>query len=139
MTKQLKMANSVAVIVSKVANKEHACGYSFESQQEFARAYCKVHHIPIVSEFTLYGNDELDYPTLDSLFDFVRNSKVPVILIVDRANRLYRNMEDWYIYNELVQNYDVSIFYVAENVLIDKNLEDNLAEIYHESLFCKVS
>jgi len=143
-----------AVLYARVSSKEQEQGYSIPAQQELLRAYAEQHGLNIQQEF-------LDAETakntgraaFSAMLALLRKNADCRVLLVEKTDRLYRNIKDWLTIDEL----DIEIHLVKENavltkdsrssekfmhgikVLMAKNYIDNLSEEVRKGLRTKAA
>ena len=133
-----------AVLYARVSSKEHEKdGFSIPAQQKLLRHYAAENSIPIAKEFTDVETAKRSGRTgFSEMITFLRRTPSCRVILVEKTNRLYRNLKDWVIIDEL----DVAVHFVKENVVLSghsrssekfvhginvlmaKNYIDNLAE-----------
>src|SRR5438067_1941031 len=133
-----------AVLYARVSSKEQDReGFSIPAQQKLLRNYAVAHDLDLAHEFidveTAKGVGRPAFIAMISLFKQTPRCRV---LLVEKTDRLYRNLKDWVSLDEL----GLEIHFVKENtivsaesrssekfmhgikVLMAKNYIDNLAE-----------
>ncbi len=133
-----------AVIYARVSSKEQEKeGYSIPAQLKLLRDHASVHGLQIVREFTdVETAKKAGRKQFGEMVEFLKKKSNCRIILVEKTDRLYRNIKDWVSLDEL----DVEIHLVKENevlsedsrshekfmhgikVLMAKNFIDNLRE-----------
>lgn len=144
-----------AVAYARVSSKEQEReGFSIPAQQRLIADYAHANGITIVREFVDIETAKASGRTqFGEMLAFLKaNSMLCRTLLVEKTDRLYRNVRDWVTLDEL----DVEIHFVKENtvisrdskssekfvhgikVLMAKNYVDNLGEETRKGLVQKV-
>lgn len=143
---QKKMENGLRKAVSylRVSSKEQQeLGFSIPSQKRLLREYAKANNLEIVQEFSEAETaKKAGRKEFGKMIKFLKRGSSPKIVLVEKTDRLYRNIKDWVILDDL----DLEIHLVKENlvlsvdsrssekfmhgikVLMAKNFIDNLSE-----------
>lgn len=116
------MLNSLrknCVIYTRVSSKEQEKeGFSIPAQQKLLRSYASENQLSIVKEFqdieTAKQSGRVGFA--DMMNFFVANPSIKVLL-VEKTDRLYRNLKDWVTIDEL----DLEVHFVKENVVLSDN------------------
>jgi len=115
-----------AVIYARVSSKEQEKeGYSIPAQLKLLNSYALDQGCRIVQEFVdVETAKKTGRPGFNSMVDFFRKqlkSKSPKepchILLVEKTDRLYRNLKDWVTIDDL----NLDIHFVKENVVLSKD------------------
>jgi DNA invertase Pin-like site-specific DNA recombinase len=105
-----------AVLYARVSSKEQEKdGFSIPAQQKLLRQYALDNNVSIVREFTDVETAKRSGRTgfAEMLAFLKRNSSCRMIL-VEKTDRLYRNLKDWVTIDGL----DVEVHFVKENVVL---------------------
>jgi site-specific DNA recombinase len=133
-----------AVLYARVSSKEQEKdGFSIPAQEKLLRHYAAETIIPIAKEFTDVETAKRSGRTgFGEMITFLRRTPSCRIILVEKTDRLYRNLKDWVTIDGL----DVEVHFVKENfvvsgesrssekfvhgikVLMAKNYIDNLSE-----------
>ena len=143
-----------SVAYARVSSKEQEKeGYSIPAQIKSLRGYSELVDVKIVSEFVdVETAKEAGRSGFNQMLDFLRRTPTCRILLVEKTDRLYRNLKDWVTVDEL----DLEIHFregkcdpVSRNsrssekfmhgikVLMAKNYIDNLSEETRKGLLEK--
>ena len=136
-----------AVIYARVSSKEQEEGFSIGAQLDLLRRYAAEKGIEVVHEFVDVETARKAGRThFGEMVRFIRSSLAPVTILVEKTDRIYRNLKDYTTLDELVRERDTRIHLVKENevlgreasshtkfihgikVLMAKNYVDNLSE-----------
>ncbi|MCB0220886.1 MAG: recombinase family protein, partial [Chrysiogenetes bacterium] len=136
-----------AVIYARVSSKEQEEGFSIGAQLDLLRRYATERGFEIVHEFVDVETARKAGRThFGEMVRFIRSSLTPVTILVEKTDRIYRNLKDYTTLDELVCERDARIHLVKENevlgreasshtkfihgikVLMAKNYVDNLSE-----------
>ncbi len=112
-----------AVLYVRVSSKEQEKeGFSIQAQYKLLRDFAFNNGYEIIQEF---GDVETAKVSgregFDSLITFFKKNPVYKTLLVEKTDRLYRNLKDWVTLDEL----GLEIYLVKENTLISPNSRSN--------------
>lgn len=145
-SRAIKIANEVrrGVLYARVSSKEQEReGFSIPAQLKLLRDYAAAQNVTIVEEYvdveTAKQSGRVNFETM---VKYLRRHSTVRILLVEKTDRLYRNLKDWVTVDEL----DAEIHFAKEGtvlsqesrssekfmhgikVLMAKNYIDNLSE-----------
>jgi DNA invertase Pin-like site-specific DNA recombinase len=105
-----------AVLYKRVSSKDQEEGFSLAAQGELLEAYSKEHGFKVVglfeeSETAKSGGTR---PAFQKMVDFLRPRAASTVLLVEKTDRLYRNLKDWITLDDL----KVEIHFVKEGTVI---------------------
>lgn len=143
-----KPISSDAVIYVRVSSKEQEEeGFSIPAQLQAANEYARSHGLKVVQEFEdVESAKATGRQEFKKMLAFLRKSKTCRILIVEKTDRLYRNLRDWVDLDQLMNECDLAVHLYKEGtiltkdarshekfihgikVLMAKNYSDNLSE-----------
>ncbi len=135
---------SKAVMYVRVSSKEqHQDGFSIPAQRKLLEDYARDNGLQVLEAFEdVETAKRAGRQSFERLVAFLRRNPDCKILLVEKTDRLYRNIRDWVTLDEL----DVEVHFVKENfvlndgarssekfvhgikVLMAKNYVDNLSE-----------
>jgi DNA invertase Pin-like site-specific DNA recombinase len=138
------MPQSTAVLYARVSSKEQEKeGFSIPAQQKLLRQYALDHGIVVAHEFTDVETAKRSGRTgFGEMLSYLRPHADCRIILVEKTDRLYRNIKDWVTIDEL----GVEVHFVKQGtvispdsrssdkfmhgiqVLMAKNYIDNLSE-----------
>jgi DNA invertase Pin-like site-specific DNA recombinase len=141
---QAPVVPTKAVLYARVSSKEQEKdGFSIPAQQKLLRQYGADKSMSIAREFTdVETAKRSGRGGFDEMISYLRRNQTCRIILVEKTDRLYRNLKDWVTIDEL----DVEIHFVKEGVvysgdsgssdklihgikvLMAKNYIDNLSE-----------
>lgn len=144
---------TTAVIYARVSSKEQEReGFSIPSQLKLLRQYAKDHSLSVIEEFVdVETARKVGRTGFNQMLSFLSKSKACRIVLVEKTDRLYRNIKDW----TTVDEHDLELHFVKENsivssesrssekflhgikVLMAKNYTDNLSEEVKKGLLEK--
>ena len=115
--------NKRAVLYVRVSSKEQEKeGFSIQAQYKLLKDYALNNSLQIIHEF---GDVETAKVTgregFDSMISFFKKNPTCKTLLVEKTDRLYRNLKDWVTLDDL----GLDIFLVKENTLISPNSRSN--------------
>ncbi len=134
-----------AVLYARVSSRDQEReGFSIPAQQKLLRTYAATNRLEIIEEFTDVETAKRTGRTaFNKMMTFIRKRKAnPPVVLVEKTDRLYRNLKDWVTVDDL----GVEVHLVKENVVISdesrssekfmhgikvlmaKNYVDNLSE-----------
>ena len=141
------------VSYARVSSKEQELGYSIPAQQELFRPYESKLNLSVVSFSDVETAKTVGRPGFNAMVSYLRNNPDCRVLLVEKTDRLYRNLKDFVTIDEL----DLEIHFVKENsiltkdsrsseklmhgikVLMAKNYIDNLSEEVKKGLHTKAA
>ena len=105
-----------AVLYARVSSKEQEKdGFSIPAQQKLLRQYAAENVIDVAREFTDVEMAKRTGRTgLGEMITFLRRTPSCRIILVEKTDRLYRNLKDWVTIDGL----DVEVHFVKENVVL---------------------
>lgn len=132
-----------AVLYTRVSSKDQERGFSISAQTKLLNDYAIEKGINVAKEFTdIETAKESGRAQFNEMVRYVRRHSTVRIILVEKTDRLYRNLKDWVTMDEL----EVEIHFVKEGeviskesrssekfmhgirVLVAKNFIDNLSE-----------
>ena len=134
-----------AVLYTRVSSKEQEeHGFSLPAQRELLEAYAKDHGLQVAKHFEESETAKTGgkRPAFGRMVEFLRERSGRVVLLVEKTDRLYRNLKDWITLDDL----KIEIHFVKEGsvispdshssqkflhgikVLMAKNYVENLSE-----------
>src|SRR5438876_6359917 len=92
-----------AIIYARVSSKEQDKeGYSIPAQLRILRGYAGMLHFSVAGEFVdVETAKQAGRSGFSQMMDFLRKSPACRILLVEKTDRLYRNLKDWVTVDEL--------------------------------------
>src|SRR6266511_586302 len=114
---------SIAVVYARVSSKEQEMeGFSIPAQLKLLRGYAAAHRLTVLEEFVdVETAKRTGRPGFTAMVEFFKkhgNAKssehMRRILLVEKTDRLYRNLKDWVTLDDL----DLEIHFVKENVVL---------------------
>ncbi|HLH43215.1 MAG TPA: recombinase family protein [Bryobacteraceae bacterium] len=142
-----------AVLYARVSSKDQEReGFSIPAQLQLLRGYAASRGLTVLKEFVdVETAKQAGRTGFGEMLAFLRKDKTCRILLVEKTDRLYRNLKDWVTLDEL----DLEIHLVKENIVISqdsrssekfmhgikvlmaKNYIDNLSEETKKGMFEK--
>ena len=131
----MSTTNNIAntcVIYSRVSSLEQKrTGYSPEAQQKLLRDYASQRKFQIVQEYFDEESAKSDGRThFNQMVAFLKkeiktkkSENRCKILLVEKTDRLYRNLKDWVVIDEM--SADIEIHFVKENTIISKSVHSS--------------
>ena len=108
-----------AVLYARVSSKEQEKGgYSVPAQLKLLRGYSDTENFKIAREFVdVETAKETGRKGFGEMIAFLKKTPSCRIVLVEKTDRLYRNLKDWVTLDEL----DLEIHFVKENVVLSKD------------------
>lgn len=106
-----------AVLYARVSSKEQEEGFSIDAQLALLRSYAQSRNLDVVEEFieseTAKSSGRPEFGRMVNLL----KGKAANVVIVEKTDRLYRNLKDRVTLDEL----DIEIHLVKENTILSKD------------------
>ena len=108
-----------AVLYARVSSKDQEReGYSIPAQQKLLRQYSSDHRLTIVREFVdVETAKQVGRTGFGEMLAFLRADARCQTVLVEKTDRLYRNIRDWVTVDELT----LTVHFVKENAVISKD------------------
>ena len=121
----------LGVLYARVSSKDQAEeGYSIPAQLELLRRYAAAKGITVLKEFTdVETAKQKGRKGFGEMLTFLRKTTTCRILLVEKTDRLHRNLQDYATIDGLV-NDGVEVHFVKENEVISKNATSQAKLIY---------
>ena len=106
----------LAVVYARVSSKQQEVeGFSIPAQLDLLRSYAGANGITVLKEFTDVETARHAGRTgFGEMIALLAKTKTRLIVLVEKTDRLYRNLRDWVTIDELA----VEIHFVKENVIL---------------------
>lgn len=126
------MTSRPCLIYARVSSKEQEEeGFSIPAQLELLRGFANKEGLSILHEFTEAETAKSSgREQFGKMLQFVKKQKKPVVLLVEKTDRLYRNFKDYVLVEELINDYDLEIRLVKEGEILSKNASSHLKLIH---------
>jgi DNA invertase Pin-like site-specific DNA recombinase len=111
------VARRHAILYARVSSKDQEKeGFSIPAQQKLLRSYALSHHLTILQDFVdVETAKRAGRTAFGEMLTFLRQHRETCrVLLVEKTDRLYRNLNDWVTLEEL--NLDIHL--VKENVVL---------------------
>ncbi len=114
-----QVAQSSAVLYARVSSKDQEReGFSIPAQIQLLRGYATNRDLTVLKEFVdVETAKQAGRTGFGEMLTFLRKEKTCRILLVEKTDRLYRNLKDWVTLDEL----DLEIHLVKENIVISRD------------------
>jgi len=112
-----EVAKRHAVLYARVSSQDQEReGYSISAQQKLLRCYAVSNHLTILQEFVdVETAKQAGRTGFGEMIAFLRQyHETCRVLLVEKTDRLYRNLKDWVTLEDL----DLDIHFVKENVVL---------------------
>ena len=108
-----------SVIYARVSSKEQEKGgFSIPSQLKLLRRYASEQRLNVMKEFVDVETAKVTGRRgFGEMLTFIRHNEGCHVILVEKTDRLYRNIKDWVTVDEL----DVEIHFVKENFVLSKD------------------
>ena len=125
-----QLSNCRAVIYTRVSSKEQEKGgFSIPAQSKLLNAYAEEHGFSIVQEYTdVETAKKAGRTSFNEMISYLKkqqSSKQPGqpcrVILVEKTDRLYRNLKDWVTLDEL----DLEVHLVKDGVILSKDSRSN--------------
>jgi len=105
-----------AVLYARVSSKDQEReGFSIPAQLDLLRSYAAGRNLSIIQDFVdVETAKQAGRAAFGQMVAFARKHRGRLIVLVEKTDRLYRNLRDWVTIDEL----DVEIHLVKENVVL---------------------
>jgi len=108
------------VRVSSAEQEEE--GYSIPAQVKAAQAYAAAHGLTVVREFVdVETAKKAGRKQFQEMMTFLKKSRTCRTLIVEKTDRLYRNLKDWVELDELISERDLAIHLYKESTVLTRD------------------
>src|SRR4029453_5023990 len=110
--------SQTAVMYARVSSKDQEReGFSIPAQQKLLRQYAREHHLTIVREFVdVETAKQAGRAGFGGMLAFLQANPACRTMLVEKTDRLYRNIKDWITVDEL----DLVVHFVKENAVVSK-------------------
>jgi site-specific DNA recombinase len=117
--KTISPETTQAVVYARVSSKEQEReGYSIPAQLKLLREYALQHDLAIAQEFVdVETAKQAGRASFGEMLKFLRRNRSSRALLVEKTDRLYRNLKDWVSIDEL----ELEIHFAKENVVLSHN------------------
>ncbi|MFH1688931.1 MAG: recombinase family protein [Candidatus Eisenbacteria bacterium] len=107
-----------AVIYTRVSSKEQERGgYSIPAQRDLLRRYARERGFSLIEEFSdVEAAGRSGRTAFGALIRHIRENPTCRAILVEKTDRLYRNLKDWVTLDEL----DVEIHLVKERIVLSQ-------------------
>lgn len=111
-----RTSSTDAVLYARVSSKEQEKeGFSIPAQTKLLRSYATTRGISVVREFVDVETAKHSGRTgFGEMLAFLRRSTSCRVILVEKTDRLYRNLRDWVTLDDL----DLEIHFVKEGVVL---------------------
>lgn len=108
-----------AVMYARVSTAEQEKeGFSIPAQQKLMREYASQNEIGIAAEFVdVETAKRTGRPGFDEMLRYMKKYTSVRVVLVEKTDRLYRNLKDWVT----VDGLDIEVHFVKENVVLSRD------------------
>lgn len=116
-----------AIIYARVSSKDQEKeGYSIPSQLKLLKNYASTNNYSIVREFTdAETAKKAGRKEFNKMLKFIEEEKTVKHILVEKTDRLLRNLPDYGLVEELIKQSEVNIHLVKENVVLSRDSRSN--------------
>jgi DNA invertase Pin-like site-specific DNA recombinase len=113
-----KSTSTTAVLYARVSSKDQEReGFSIPAQQKLVRQYAREHSFTIVREFTdVETAKQAGRSGFGDMLAFLKANPACRTIVVEKTDRLYRNIKDWVTVDEL----NLEVHFAKEGVVVSK-------------------
>src|ERR1700746_179359 len=110
-----------AVSYSRVSSKEQEQGFSLDSQVQTGRDYANSRNFKLVREFKFWESAQKQgRKHFTEMLQFLRQNPTCRVIIVEKTDRLLRNLHDYVAIEDLVEELDAEVHLVKDGQIISK-------------------
>jgi len=108
-----------AVVYARVSSKEQEReGYSIPAQLKLLKEYARVQGFNIVREYVdVETAKQTGRASFSKMAEYLKTKRSVRVLLVEKTDRLYRNLKDWVTLDEM----DLEIHVVKESVILSRD------------------
>ncbi|MEJ0076847.1 MAG: recombinase family protein [Alphaproteobacteria bacterium] len=108
-----------ALLYARVSSKEQEKeGFSIPAQMKLLREYATANRISVVTDYVdIETAKESGRPNFEAMVTYLKTHPTVRALLVEKTDRLYRNLKDWVRLDEL----DIQIHLVKEGVVLSRD------------------
>jgi site-specific DNA recombinase len=108
-----------AVVYARVSSKEQEKeGYSIPAQLKLLKEYARVQGFNIVREYVdVETAKQTGRASFGKMAEYLKTKRSVRVLLVEKTDRLYRNLKDWVTLDEM----DLEIHVVKESVILSRD------------------
>jgi site-specific DNA recombinase len=108
------------VLYARVSSKEQEKeGFSIPAQLKLLRGYAEITDLAVVQEFVdVETAKQAGRTDFGKMVSFLKETPDCRVLLVEKTDRLYRNLKDWVTLDDLV---DLEIHFVKESVVLSRD------------------
>jgi site-specific DNA recombinase len=107
------------VLYARVSSKEQEQGFSLESQERTGRAYAKSKGFEIVREFSYSESAKKQgRKHFNAMVEYLRANPAVRIVLVEKTDRLSRNLKDYVMLESLVEELELEIHLIKEGQVL---------------------
>ena len=108
-----------AVSYARVSSKEQEQGFSLESQVKTLRGYAASQNFNTVKEFTFSESaKQQGRKHFNSMLDYLRQHRDVRAVIVEKTDRLCRNLNDFVLVESLVEELGLEVHLVKDGQIL---------------------
>jgi site-specific DNA recombinase len=123
-----------AVVYARVSSKEQEQGFSLDAQLKLTRRYAGEHQFEVVREFSFWESaKQQGRKHFNEMLRFLRQNPDCRVIIVEKTDRLLRNLHDYVAIEDLVEELNAEVHLVKEGQIISKTSrsQDKLVQGMH--------
>ncbi len=116
-----------AIIYARVSSKEQENeGFSIPAQLKLLKEYASKNNFRIVEEFTdVETAKKAGRTQFNKLLSFLEENKNVKHFLVEKTDRLLRNIADYALLDRVIEYSDIKVHLVKENVILSKDSRSN--------------
>lgn len=119
------------VILCRVSSREQAEGFSLDAQERLLREYCEKQGFEIaqVYSFPESASGKFARVKYREMLGYVESQKIPAI-VVEKTDRLLRNLTDYAEIKRLVFDRGIEIHFVKEREILSKSSNSHVRQVF---------
>jgi len=120
------------VIYARVSSKEQEReGFSIPAQLELLREYARRYDLKILQEFTEAETAKsAGREKFGELLNYIQARKTPLVVLVEKTDRLYRNIKDHVLVDDLIREKKTEIHLVKEGEILGEKATSHVKLIH---------
>ena len=112
-----------SVIYARVSSREQAReGFSIPAQLKLLKSYAEKKDYEVTKEFVdIETAKKTGRTNFTKMLKFLEDNPAVKLLLVEKTDRLYRNIKDWVILDDVMDQYNIEVHFVKENFILSPN------------------
>lgn len=120
------LSESEAIIYGRISDEVQEDGWSLDSQTRHGKAYATSKGFHVIEEiYTTESAFKSGRKDFNRMLERIRDVGRPMAVIVEKPDRLFRNLDDWLMVDKLIAAQGLEVHYFRENrVISQRSLPD---------------